>query len=90
MACNPDILRQVPLFALLDDEETAVLAGQVKQLVAAAYKNVPFGQFTTMLTSGSPREFIDQLSTLGLLASLVVWKDVAHTLFNVKEFLYIR
>jgi uncharacterized membrane protein len=30
MACNPAILRQVPLFALLDDEETAVLAGQVE------------------------------------------------------------
>src|SRR5713226_3315307 len=30
MPCSPDILRQVPLFALLDDEETAVLAGQVE------------------------------------------------------------
>src|SRR5438477_12777964 len=30
MACNPTILRQVPLFALLDDDETAVLAGQVE------------------------------------------------------------
>lgn len=30
MACDPDVLRQVPLFALLDDEETAVLAGQVE------------------------------------------------------------
>src|ERR1044071_2857455 len=30
MACNPTILRQVPLFALLDDEEAAVLAGQVE------------------------------------------------------------
>jgi CRP/FNR family cyclic AMP-dependent transcriptional regulator len=30
MACNPEILRQVPLFALLDNEETAVLAGQVE------------------------------------------------------------
>jgi uncharacterized membrane protein len=29
MACAPDILRNVPLFALLDDDETAVLAGQV-------------------------------------------------------------
>jgi cell wall-associated NlpC family hydrolase len=47
----------------------AVLAAQVKQVVSAAYKNVPFGQFTTMLTSTSPREFIDQLSALGLLAS---------------------
>ncbi len=30
MACNPEVLRHVPLFALLDDEETAVLAGQVE------------------------------------------------------------
>jgi CRP/FNR family cyclic AMP-dependent transcriptional regulator len=30
MACNPEELRHVPLFALLDDEETAVLAGQVE------------------------------------------------------------
>jgi CRP/FNR family transcriptional regulator, cyclic AMP receptor protein len=30
MACSPEILRGVPLFALLDDDETAVLAGQVE------------------------------------------------------------
>ena len=30
MACSPDVLRDVPLFALLDDEETAVLAAQVE------------------------------------------------------------
>ena len=30
MACAPEVLRQVPLFALLDDDETAVLAGQVE------------------------------------------------------------
>ena len=30
MACKPEVLRQVPLFALLDDEETAVLAAQVE------------------------------------------------------------
>jgi uncharacterized membrane protein len=29
MACKPELLRNVPLFALLDDEETAVLASQV-------------------------------------------------------------
>jgi len=29
MACNPEELRHVPLFALLDDEEIAVLAAQV-------------------------------------------------------------
>jgi uncharacterized membrane protein len=30
MACNPEVLKHVPLFALLDEEETAVLAGQVR------------------------------------------------------------
>jgi uncharacterized membrane protein len=30
MPCKPETLRQVPLFALLDDEETAVLASQVE------------------------------------------------------------
>ena len=30
MPCNPDVLKHVPLFALLDDEEAAVLAGQVE------------------------------------------------------------
>jgi uncharacterized membrane protein len=30
MACDPEVLKAVPLFAQLDDEETAVLAGQVE------------------------------------------------------------
>lgn len=29
MACKPEVLRDVPLFSLLDDDEMAVLAGQV-------------------------------------------------------------
>ncbi len=31
MACDPETLRHVPLFALLDDDEVAVLAGQVEE-----------------------------------------------------------
>ena len=31
MACDPETLRHVPLFALLDDDEAAVLAGQVEE-----------------------------------------------------------
>jgi len=31
MPCNPEVLKQVPLFSLLDDEEVAVLAGQVEK-----------------------------------------------------------
>jgi CRP-like cAMP-binding protein len=30
MACDPELLKKVSLFSLLDDEETAVLAGQVE------------------------------------------------------------
>lgn len=30
MACDPEVLKHVPLFALLDDEEAAVLAAQVE------------------------------------------------------------
>jgi CRP/FNR family cyclic AMP-dependent transcriptional regulator len=30
MPCKPEVLRQVPLFSLLDDDETAVLASQVE------------------------------------------------------------
>ncbi|HEX3661991.1 MAG TPA: DUF1003 domain-containing protein [Acidobacteriaceae bacterium] len=30
MTCKPDVLRSVPLFSLLDDDETAVLAAQVE------------------------------------------------------------
>ena len=30
MTCSPEVLKGVPLFSLLDDDETAVLAGQVE------------------------------------------------------------
>jgi peptidoglycan DL-endopeptidase CwlO len=46
----------------------AELAGQVKHVVSGVYKTVPFSQFTLMLTSTSPREFMDQLSALNLIA----------------------
>jgi CRP-like cAMP-binding protein len=40
MPCNPEILRYVPLFALLDDEETAVLDGQVEVKQFAARQRI--------------------------------------------------
>jgi cell wall-associated NlpC family hydrolase len=49
-------------------QQYEALAGQIKRVVSAAYVNVPFGQLTMMLTSRSPGEFLDQLSTLRLLA----------------------
>jgi len=40
MPCSPSVLRQVPLFALLDDEETAVLAAQVEVRTFAARQRI--------------------------------------------------
>ena len=59
MPCNPEILRKVPLFALLDDEETAVLAGQVevKNFVPRQriYKMGEAGGRAYVMVSGSVR-----------------------------------
>jgi CRP/FNR family cyclic AMP-dependent transcriptional regulator len=40
MACDPQMLRNVPLFSLLDDEEAAVLAGQVDHKVFAPRERI--------------------------------------------------
>jgi uncharacterized membrane protein len=40
VACDPEYLRQVPLFALLDDDETAVLAAQVELKKFAARQRI--------------------------------------------------
>jgi CRP/FNR family transcriptional regulator, cyclic AMP receptor protein len=59
MTCNPDMLKGVPLFALLDSEETAVLAAQVelKQFAAREriYKIGQAGGHAYVMLSGSVR-----------------------------------
>jgi CRP/FNR family cyclic AMP-dependent transcriptional regulator len=40
MACDPEALRHVPLFALLDEEETAVLASQVELKTFAPHQRI--------------------------------------------------
>jgi len=40
MPCSPEVLRQVPLFALLDDDETAVLAAQVEMKTFAPRQRI--------------------------------------------------
>jgi CRP/FNR family cyclic AMP-dependent transcriptional regulator len=59
MACNPDVLKSVPLFALLDDEETAVLAAQVEVRNFAAreriYKKGSAGGQAYVMLSGKVR-----------------------------------
>jgi len=59
MSCKPEILRSVPLFALLDDDETAVLAGQVEVKNFAAreriYKTGQPSQHAYVMISGKAR-----------------------------------
>jgi CRP/FNR family transcriptional regulator, cyclic AMP receptor protein len=59
MPCNPSTLRQVPLFALLDDDETAVLAKEVEVKEFAPrqriYKMGEPGGRAYVLVSGSVR-----------------------------------
>jgi CRP/FNR family cyclic AMP-dependent transcriptional regulator len=55
MPCNPDLLKSVPLFALLDDDETAVLASQVELKTFASRERIyklgaPGGQAYVMVT----------------------------------------
>jgi uncharacterized membrane protein len=59
MACNPEVLKHVPLFALLDADETAVLASQVELKTFAPRQRIykigdPGGQAYVMV-SGSVR-----------------------------------
>jgi len=65
MACNPEILRDIPLFALLDDEEMAVLAGQVELRTFAARQRIykmgdPGGQAYVMVSGKVRVSTIDE------------------------------
>jgi CRP/FNR family cyclic AMP-dependent transcriptional regulator len=55
MACKPEVLKNVPLFALLDDEEIAVLASQIEFKTFAARERIykigdPGGQAYVLLS----------------------------------------
>src|SRR5256714_6305993 len=65
MACNPETWREVPLFALLDDEESAVLAGQVEVKTFAPRQRIykigdPGGQAYVMVSGAVRLTTIDE------------------------------
>ena len=65
MACEPDILRQVPLFAQLDDDETAVLAAHVEIKKFAARQRIykigePGGRAYVMISGAVRLTTIDE------------------------------
>src|SRR5271154_1431389 len=59
MACDPEVLKNVPLFSLLDDDERAVLGGQVELKTFAArqriYKVGEEGGRAYVIVSGKAR-----------------------------------
>jgi uncharacterized membrane protein len=65
MACDPQELRHVPLFALLDDEETAILARQVELKKFAARQRIykmgdPAGQAYVMMSGRVQVSTVDE------------------------------
>ena len=65
MACNPEVLKHVPLFALLDEDETAVLAGQVQLKTFAPRQRIykigdPGGQAYVMVSGQVCVTTVDQ------------------------------
>lgn len=50
------------------DAKLESLSGKVRQMASAAYRSVPFGEFTSIMTSSSPQQFLDQLSALDTIA----------------------
>jgi CRP/FNR family transcriptional regulator, cyclic AMP receptor protein len=65
MTCSPEILRRVPLFSLLDEEETAVLAGQVELKTFAPRQRIykmgdPGGQGYVMVSGRVAITTVDQ------------------------------
>ncbi len=65
MSCNPDVLKNVPLFALLDDDETAVLAGQVELKTFEARRRIyklgdPGGNGYVLVSGGVRITTIDE------------------------------
>jgi uncharacterized membrane protein len=65
MACEPEVLRNVPLFALLDDDETAVLAAQVEMKRFAPRQRIykmgdPGGQAYVMVSGGVRVTTVDE------------------------------
>src|ERR1700722_16932951 len=65
MPCKPELLKSVPLFALLDEEETAVLASQVELKDFAPReriykKGAPGGQAYVMVTGSVRVSTVDE------------------------------
>ena len=50
------------------DAQLGAASGKVRQMASATYRAVPFSEFTSLMTSASPQQFLDQLSALDVIA----------------------
>src|SRR5215470_11812026 len=91
MACDPEVLKHVPLFALLDDEEAAVLAAQVEVRQFAPrqriYKMGDPGRRAYVMVSGRVRvttvdedqqEVVDEPSHGGFFGFASMLEETPH------------
>jgi CRP/FNR family cyclic AMP-dependent transcriptional regulator len=65
MACDPNLLKSIPLFSLLDDDETAILAAQVDARTFAAHERIykagePAPQAYVMISGTAKVSAVDQ------------------------------
>src|SRR5258708_30800836 len=72
MACTPDVLKRVPLFSLLDEEETSVLAGQVELKTFAPRQRIykigePGGQAYVLVSERVRVAAVDQDNQEGVV-----------------------
>src|SRR5438045_2043347 len=80
MACSPEVLKNVPLFALLDEEETAVLEVDRKDIAVLLQRKPLAGmdmltvlgkqfhasqQLVRLRSTRNPNEVIEKDATLG-------------------------
>ena len=82
MACKAEDLRQIPLFALLDDDEMAVLAAQVEIKKFAArqriYKIDEPGKHAYVMMSGVVRvATVDQVGKV-VLKTITIARDLGR------------
>jgi peptidoglycan DL-endopeptidase CwlO len=49
------------------DAQLDAASGKVRQIASATYRAMPFSDFTSLMTSSSPQNFLDQLSALDVV-----------------------
>lgn len=49
------------------DAQLGAASGKVRQIASATYRAMPFSDFTSLMTSSSPQNFLDQLSAIDVV-----------------------